>query len=75
LIWRDQIQEDDFDSGVGFLDQADPFLYVYGGITMYMGANQESVSIISNLVSPDKSDALLRALHTTKDSYDYYFPC
>lgn len=74
LIWRDQIQEDDFDSGVGFLDQADPFLYVYGGITMYMGANQESVSIISNLVSPDKSDALLRALHTTKDSYDYYFP-
>ena len=73
-IWRDQIQEDDFDSVVGFLDQADPFLYIYGGITMYIGANQESVSIISNLVSSEKSDALLRALHTTKDSYDYYFP-
>ncbi|AZA64437.1 ATP-binding protein [Chryseobacterium carnipullorum] len=73
-IWRDQIQEDDFDSVVGFLDQTDSFFYVYGGITLYVGANQESVSIISNLVSSDKSDALLRALHTTKDSYDYYFP-
>lgn len=75
LEWRDVIQEECFDSSIGFLDEREnKFLNLYGGVTKNIGANLESISISSCLVSNRGAEALLRALQTTKDSYDYSIP-
>lgn len=71
--WRDHIDENSFDHGVGIFNDSD-FIAVHGGITKHFQSCKESISICSNIVSSENSEALLRALHTTKNSYDYYFP-
>ena len=73
--WRNSIPEEYFDEIIGFLnDDEKQFLTVYGGISRNVGVNEETVTIRSCLVSNKGADALLRALHTTKDSYDYSIP-
>ena len=73
--WRKDIKEEYFDSTVGFTTGgSNGFLNLYGGTTRYIGANQETITIRSCLVSHKGADALLRALHTAKDSYDYAIP-
>lgn len=75
LIWRDNIPEEYFDATIGFLEEnKDKFLNVYGGVTKNIGVNQESISYSSCLVSKKGAEALLRALQTTKDCYDYSIP-
>lgn len=71
--WRDKISEEYFDENVGLLEE-DKFLNLHGGITKNIGINQETISIRSCLVSTKGAEALLRALQTTKDSYDYSMP-
>ncbi|GAA5098109.1 hypothetical protein GCM10023210_33940 [Chryseobacterium ginsengisoli] len=75
LLWRDSIPEEYFDENVGFSkENKNEFLNVYGAIKKYTGENQETITFTSCLVSNRGSEALLRALNTTKDSYDYYLP-
>jgi HEAT repeat protein len=74
-IWRNTIADECFDESVGFLnDEEDRFLNIYGGLTKNVGANQETITIRSCLVSNKGADALLRAFQTTKDSHDYSIP-
>lgn len=73
LEWRDSISEEYFDENFGLSDDND-FLSVYGAIEKYAGKNRETVTFTSSIISNKNADALLRALHTTKDSYDYYLP-
>ncbi|MEL1252165.1 ATP-binding protein [Flavobacterium sp. DGU38] len=73
--WRDSIPEEYFDEFVGFLNNGkNTFLIVNGGIKRNVGVNEETISVRSCLVSNKGADALLRALHSTKDSYDYTIP-
>jgi hypothetical protein len=73
--WRDVISEDYFDGYVGFLNDASgKFLNVYGGIRRNVGVNEETISIRSCVVSEKGADALLRAMHSAKDCYDYTIP-
>lgn len=73
--WRSSIPEEYFDEIVGFSnDDEKRLLTVYGGISRNVGVNEETVTIRSCLVSNKGADALLRALQTTKDSYDYSIP-
>lgn len=71
--WRDEIDENFFDDSVGLMTE-NTFMNVRGGIAKYFRDCKETITINSNLVSNDAAEALLRALHTTKNSYDYYFP-
>lgn len=74
-LWRDIIAEEYFDEGVGFLsDRENKYLNIYGGISKNVGANEETISFSSCLVSNKGADALLRALQTAKDSHDYSIP-
>lgn len=74
-IWKDTIPEEYFDESIGFLNnEENRFLNIQGGITKDIGVNQETISIKSCLVSNKGADALLRALQTAKDSYDYSIP-
>jgi hypothetical protein len=73
--WRDTVADEYFDQSVGFLNNDEnKYLNVYGGISKHIGANQETISFSSCLVSNKGADALLRALQTTKDSHDYSIP-
>lgn len=73
--WRDTVAEDHFDESVGFLNNKEnKHLNVYGGISKNVGANQETISFSSCLVSNKGADALLRALQTAKDNHDYSIP-
>jgi hypothetical protein len=73
--WRDTIADDYFDQSVGFLNNdGNKYLNIYGGISKHIGANQETISFSSCLVSNKGADALLRALQTAKDSHDYSIP-
>lgn len=73
--WRSSIPEEYFDEIIGFSnDDEKRLLTVYGGISRNVGVNEETVTILSCLVSNKGADALLRALQTTKDSYDYSIP-
>ena len=75
LVWRDSIPEEYFDENVGFIEvNTNEFLNVYGAIKKNIGENQDTITFSSCLVSNREAEALLRALHTTKDSYDYYLP-
>lgn len=75
IEWRDIIPEECFDESIGFLaENKSTFFNICGGITKNIGANQETISIRSCLVSNKGADALLRTLQTTKDSYDYSIP-
>lgn len=73
--WRDNVEDEKFDSEVGFDNFLDKkFIVAYKSINRYFGDNEERVSIRSALVSNKGSHALLRALQTTKDSHDYLIP-
>jgi hypothetical protein len=72
--WRDNIPDEYFDDRIGLQTDKGKWIIVFGGITKHVGVNEESVSIMSCLVSMKGSDALLRALQTAKDSYDYSIP-
>lgn len=75
LEWRDSISEEYFDENIGLTeDNAIGFLNVYGAIEKYFGKNRETITFTSGIISSKNAEALLRALHTTKDSYDYYLP-
>lgn len=73
--WRDCIPDEYFDETIGLLsNEENKWLIVYGGTTKHIGINEESISIQSCLVSNKGANALLRALQTTKDSYNYAIP-
>ncbi|KIO54436.1 ATP-binding protein [Flavobacterium hibernum] len=72
--WCNSIHEEYFDKTVGLLDNKNNFLKVFGGISKHIGTNEETITIRSCLVSNKGADALLRALQTSKDSYDYTLP-
>lgn len=73
--WRDNIADEYFDEKIGFIsDEENKWLIVCGGTTKHIGVNEESMNVQSCLVSNKGGDALLRALQTTKDSYDYAIP-
>lgn len=74
-VWRDIIAEEYFDESIGFLNNREnKYLNIYGGISKNVGANEETISFSSCLVSNKGADALLRALQTAKDSHDYSIP-
>lgn len=73
--WRDKIPDSYFDQQVGF----EHFwgcnrLTVYGQESRFFRENTETVSIHSALVTEKTAEALLRALQTAKDPYDYVIP-
>ena len=73
--WRDNISDEFFDEKIGLISKEEnKWLIVCGGTTKHIGVNEESMSVRSCLVSNKGADALLRALQTTKDSYDYAIP-
>lgn len=73
--WRDIIAEEYFDESIGFLNNREnKYLNIYGKILKNIGANEETISIRSCLVSNKGADALLRALQTAKDSHNYSIP-
>jgi len=73
--WRDGVKEDEYDEILGLKNDINLTTIVpYGGYTIYIGENYESASVNSAIVSPQSSEALLRALQTAKDSYDYRIP-
>ncbi|WP_313578883.1 ATP-binding protein [Chishuiella sp.] len=74
LDWRDSISEEYFDENFGLAGNNNDYLNVYGAIEKYIGENRETVTFSSSIISTKSADALLRALHSTKDSYDYYLP-
>lgn len=74
LDWRDSISEEYFDENFGLAGNNNDYLNVCGAIEKYIGENRETITFSSSIISTKSADALLRALHSTKDSYDYYLP-
>lgn len=68
-MWR-VITRDDFDEELHIGDM----LNIWGYWTTADSELEQSTHVYSALVSPDKSAALLRALGTTKNVYDYAIP-
>jgi hypothetical protein len=69
--WRNSIGHDEFDR---YLKPAEGFVNVWGHWIGSADRREETVTISSALVSPDRSSALLRALQTTDDSSNYLIP-
>jgi hypothetical protein len=65
-----QVTDDDFNEALQMHDR----LNLWGHWTEADAKREQSVSICSALVKPEKSEALLRALFTTKDVHDYAIP-
>jgi len=74
LEWRNSISDEYFDENFGLASNNNDYLNVYGAIEKYIGENRETITFSSSIISTKSADALLRALHTTKDRYDYYLP-
>ncbi|PZX93153.1 AAA family ATPase [Flavobacterium aquariorum] len=73
--WRDNINEEDFDTEVGLTNfQETGYLTPYSYVSKYIGENRETVSIKSALVSQKGAQALLAAFQTAKNRYDYNVP-
>lgn len=73
--WRDSIPDDMFDEQIGFSKTNQiKYLNLFGGTKKLIGQNEESVTIRSALISNETSEALLRALHSVKNSMNYYIP-
>jgi len=73
--WRDGVEDNDYDEILGLSSNSEINIIVpYGGYTRYFGENYESASIRSAIVTPKTAEALLRALQTAKDHYDYRIP-
>jgi hypothetical protein len=69
--WRWSVWRDDFDRVLEF---PGPKVNLWGDWTSVSGDNKESVSVRSALVSPQRSEALLRALQTAASPHDYRIP-
>jgi hypothetical protein len=64
----------DIDEAFRLLTQPDGSMVVSGYWTSYSGERQQVVSVSSALASPDRSEALMRALKTAGDPHDYKVP-
>lgn len=71
--WKENIEQELYDDAVGIKDNID-FIIPYSNCTKYFGEDYETITIRSSLVSVKTSDALLRALISTKNSHDYAVP-
>ena len=78
--WKDQEQEENWQWSVErsyfdrFLDAGEHKLNLSGYWTLVSGRREETVSIRSALVTPDRSLALLRALQTAPDLHAFRIP-
>lgn len=72
--WLSNITEDDFIDGLKTKNAGDLWLNVKGGWNEKNNGRTESFSIFSALVSKKTSGALLRALATCNDPYNYKLP-
>lgn len=72
--WQADITKDDFINCLQTKYNEDLWLNVRGGWQEKQNDRTETFSISSALVSKETSDALLRALTTCKDPYDYKLP-
>jgi hypothetical protein len=73
--WVKNIDDEILDEAVGFSAQSEPNTIIpFGNHTRYFGEHYERIAIKSTIVTLKTSEALLRALQTTKDNYDYTIP-
>lgn len=73
--WRDNIEEKIYDETLGLsIDSKTNTIIACGGYTRHFGDNYERFSVNSALVSTKTSEALLRALQSSKRSSDYRIP-
>jgi ribosomal protein L30/L7E len=78
--WKDEVQNEDWRWSVARPDFARVLavgqqrLNVWGRWSTVAGSREEVVYVTSALVSPDRSTALLRALQTVTNPYDYRLP-
>ena len=72
--WKTALSEKDFMEALRIDDKSETWLNVYGGWEEKHGERTETFSIASSLVSRETSDALMRALETCSDPYDYKLP-
>lgn len=69
--WCQSIVRSDFDQ---ILMTPDERINLWGYWTWASGHRKESIKVCSALVSPDRSMALLRALYSAENPYDYRIP-
>lgn len=72
--WRTDISEKNFIDALLLDDNGELWINVKGGWEETKSERTESSSIASALVSKGNSDALMRALETCNDPYDYKLP-
>jgi NACHT domain len=69
--WEWSIRRGDFDDALGVKEN---WLNISGHWTVISNHREESIKVDSALVSSNTSSSLMRALQTTKDSFDYRIP-
>ena len=69
--WRRSVLSEDFERILGLSGSR---LNLWGHWTFISGNREESISVGSAFVSPERSDALLRALQTVSNPDDYHIP-
>ncbi len=72
--WQTEITEGDFLNYMQIETNGELWVNVKGGWNEKNNERTETISISTALVSPKTSDALLRALATCSDPYDYKLP-
>ncbi len=72
--WKTEISEDYMDNLLKIKRDGENWLRIWGGWQEIGSGKHESVSVRSGLVSKGNSNALLRALQTCSDPYDYKIP-
>lgn len=78
--WKDEKQEDEWRSSVTredferILGLSGSRLNLWGHWSVVSGNHVESIHVSSALVSPERSNALLRALQTASNPHDYRIP-
>jgi hypothetical protein len=72
--WRTDISEENFIDAFLLDENGELWINVKGGWEETNSERTESISIASALVSKGTSDALMRALETCSDPYDYKLP-
>ncbi|WP_430811598.1 MULTISPECIES: hypothetical protein [unclassified Carboxylicivirga] len=72
--WRTNILEQDYLDALLIEKDGEQWLNVRGGWEEVEGEHDETISITSALVSKESAHALMRALETCSDPYDYKLP-
>ena len=73
--WVGSIEEKNYDEVLGLQNTSNVnHIILYASYTRYFGENHENVSVKSALVSNKTSNALLNALQSAEDYYDYRIP-